>query len=258
MRHHDEGQPEPVLQLHQLEPGVLPELAVERRERLVEQQHTGTLGQRTRQCDPLALPTGQLVRLALAETVELHEPQHLADPGVDLRAGQALLPQAERDVSGDGQVRKQRVALEHHVDRPPVRRPVRDVFAVEQDAPLVRPLEPGQHPEQRGLAASRRPQQREKLMLVDIERQPVDCRHRAEALADRIEAHQRPLRWIEPRRKSTTPAHPGVGIRVHHLRHAIVAAALRLNRLVIYLRSRTSSSCGGSSWMTNILRGAGP
>ena len=48
--------------------------------------------------------------------------QHLADPLVDLGFRQLVLLQPEGDVAGDRKMRKQRVALEHHVDRPPVRR----------------------------------------------------------------------------------------------------------------------------------------
>ena len=88
-------------------------------------------------------------------------------------------------------MRKQRVALEHHVDRPAVRRHGGDVLAVEQDAPLVRPLEAGKHAKQRGLAAAGRPEQREELAFVDVEREPVDRDHVAEPLADRLEPHQR-------------------------------------------------------------------
>ena len=86
--------------------------------------------------------------------------------------------QAERDVVAHVEMRKQRIVLEHHVDRTLVRQHLRDVLAVEQDAAVVRRLEAGQHPQQRGLAAAARAQQREKLAGPDIERQPV---HRPQA-----------------------------------------------------------------------------
>ena len=47
---------------------------------------------------------------------------------------------------------------------------------VDEDAALVRPLEPGEEPQQRGLAAARRPQQREELAAPDVERHVVDRR----------------------------------------------------------------------------------
>ena len=75
-------------------------------------------------------------------------------------------------------MRKQRVVLEHHVDRPLMRQHVCDVLAVEQDAAFVGALETGKHAQQRGLAAAAWAQQREELAGVDIERNAV---HRAES-----------------------------------------------------------------------------
>ena len=75
-------------------------------------------------------------------------------------------------------MRKQRVVLEHHVDRPLVRQHVCDVLAVEQDAAFVGALETGKHAQQRCLAAAAWAQQREELAGVDIERNTV---HRAES-----------------------------------------------------------------------------
>ena len=55
---------QPRLQLLQLEARLLAQLAVERGERLVEQQHLRPLGERARERDALALPAGELVDLA--------------------------------------------------------------------------------------------------------------------------------------------------------------------------------------------------
>ena len=65
------------LQVHQLELGLLAQLPVERRQRLVEQEHARPLDQRARERDALALAAGELMRLALAEALELDQRQHL-------------------------------------------------------------------------------------------------------------------------------------------------------------------------------------
>ena len=110
---------------------------------------------------------------------------------VDLGLRHAVLLEAEGDVALDRQVRKQRIALEHHVDRPPVRRHAGDILPVEQDAALARLLEAREHPQQRGLAAARGPEQREEFAFEDVQRQPLDGDEIAEALAHRLEPHQR-------------------------------------------------------------------
>ena len=60
-------------------------------------------------------------------------------------------------------MREQRIALEHHIDRTPMRRHRREIDAVEQDAAGARPLEAGDQSQQRGLAAAGGSEQRKKL-----------------------------------------------------------------------------------------------
>ena len=60
----DECEPERALQFHQLEARLVAQFLVERRHRLVEQQHARPLDQRARQRHALALAAGKLVRLA--------------------------------------------------------------------------------------------------------------------------------------------------------------------------------------------------
>jgi hypothetical protein len=95
----DKGEAELLLQLHQLELRLAAQLLVERRERLVEQQDAGALHQRARQRVALALAAGELVRLALAEAVELDQCRHLRDARRDLILGKALLLEPECGVA---------------------------------------------------------------------------------------------------------------------------------------------------------------
>ena len=67
VRDDDEGQPELVLQVDQLELRLLAELLVERAERLVEEQHLRPLGDGAGERHALPLAAGELVGLALGE-----------------------------------------------------------------------------------------------------------------------------------------------------------------------------------------------
>ncbi len=212
VRHDDEGEPERLLQAHQLELRLLAQLLVERRERLVEQQHARPLHQRARQRDALALPAGKCIGLAFAQTFEPHQREHLAHAGRDLLLGQPLLLQAEGDIALDREMGKQRVALEHHVDRAPIGRHCRDVCPIEQDAPLARGLEAGQHAQQGGLAAAGGTEQREELPFVDVERNVCDRGDPAEALAHAFEPQQRTCRRIGPGREDAAGA-----LRIHRI-----------------------------------------
>ena len=119
----------------------------------------------------------------------------------DFAPGQALLLQAEGDIGFDGQMRKQRVALKHHVDRPPIRRHRRQIDTVEQNAAGIRPLETGNQAQQRGLAATRRSEQGEEFAFINIKRELIDDGGAAEALGQRLDAQQRTQIRIGPRRK---------------------------------------------------------
>ena len=85
VRDDEEGGAEPDLDVHELELGLLAQLPVERRERLVEEQHLRLLRQRAGERDPLALSAGELVRPAVGKALELHELQHLGDARLDRR-----------------------------------------------------------------------------------------------------------------------------------------------------------------------------
>ena len=124
---------------------------------------------------------------------ELHQSQNLLHPRRDLGPGHPVLAEAEGDVAGNGHVGKERVRLEHHVDRPPIGRQRGEVHAVEQEGAGVRRLEARENAKQRGLAAARRAEQGEELALLDVERDIVDRDNATEALADALDAKKHAL-----------------------------------------------------------------
>ena len=174
VRDEDERDAERLLERLELDLQILAQAGVERAERLVEQQHARPQHERAGQRDALLLTARELPGLALLVAGELHERERLADGLRALRLGDLLVLEAERDVVGDVEVREQRVALEHRVDVAAVRRRLRDVLAVEQDAPARRPLEARDHAQRRRLAAARRPDHREELAGRHVEVDAVD------------------------------------------------------------------------------------
>ena len=188
---HHERHADIVLDLGEFGTHRIAQLGVERGERLVEQEHLGPLDQRAGEGDALALPARELVGLAVAEFVELDQLERLFHPRLALVAGHAVDLQAIGDILRHGQVRKDRVGLEHHVDRAAVGRDVGHVDPVDQDAPLAGRFEPGEHAQQGRLAAARGAEQREELAPLDIEADIVDRDERAEALGDGLELDER-------------------------------------------------------------------
>ena len=131
----DKGRAEPALQYHQLELRLGTQLLVQRGERLVEQQHVRAFDQGAGKRHALAA-TRQLVNFAPAKTLKPGEVEHLGNAHGDFLASHILLAQSEGDVAFDREVRKQRVALEHHVYGPPMRQHRHDVLSAEKDPPF--------------------------------------------------------------------------------------------------------------------------
>ena len=173
----------------QLDLHVLPQLQVERGERLVEEQHLRLQDERAGDGDALLLAAGNLRGLLPLLPLHLDEAEHAAHALLDFVLRAALQPQAEGDVVPERQVREERVVLEDRVHAALVRRHGGHVLAVEENAARVRPFEAGQHAQERRLAAPARPEEREELAPFHVESDVVHGRHGPEAFRHALE-HQ--------------------------------------------------------------------
>jgi hypothetical protein len=95
VRHEHEGDPHLLLQLLQLHLHRVAQPRVERRERLVEQQHLRPANERARQGHPLPLAARELVRPPLLQPADLHEldPLRHARRPLALRHAEHLQPE---------------------------------------------------------------------------------------------------------------------------------------------------------------------
>src|SRR5205823_8852073 len=85
--HVDERDADLFLQVDELDLHFLAQLRVEGGQRLVEEQHGRVRDQRPAERDALSLPTGELVRVALAEALQTDVLQRGGDLGADLGGG---------------------------------------------------------------------------------------------------------------------------------------------------------------------------
>ena len=99
--------------------GAHPDLGVERRERLIEEQQPRLDGERPREGDALLLAARQLVRIALRGVAELDR-STISPTRLAMRPGPRPKPQPVADVLRGGHVGEQGVRLEHHADAPSV------------------------------------------------------------------------------------------------------------------------------------------
>ena len=147
------------------------QLGVQVGQRFVQQQHRRPDDQRTRQRHALALAAGELAREAVSVLVQLHQRQRFAHARLAFGAFDVAHLQAKGHVVGDGQVREQRVALEHDPQAARVRLGVGDVAAIQRDGAPGHVGKTGNHLQGCRLAATGRPQQRHEFALLDRQAQ---------------------------------------------------------------------------------------
>src|SRR5690606_30751195 len=135
---------------------------------------------RERACerDALALPTGQLVRIALAEALHADQLEQLLHALHPLRSPQAV--QSVGDVAFDGEVREERVVLEDETDpallgRYDVARARNDAVA-DPDGAGVRCLEARDRTQQRRLAGTALTDNADQLARRHVEIDRSQCR----------------------------------------------------------------------------------
>ena len=109
--------PDSALEPLDLDLHVEPQVLVERREGLVEQQDRRLDRQRARQRHALLLAAGELPRQTLGHRGKLHQLEQALRFAPARRRVDAARGEAIGDVLGDRHVRKQRVVLEHDADR---------------------------------------------------------------------------------------------------------------------------------------------
>ena len=174
-----EGDTDLVMDQRELQAHPLAQLEIQRRQRLVQQQHLRLEHQRPGNRGALALPAGKLARLLVGMRLHLNQRQHLLDLRIDLRLGAMADLQPEGDVLPHRHVGEKRIILKYGIDFANIRRLVGDVHSVQQNPPAVRTFKAGQHPQQRGLATAARTQNREDFTSIDCQGDVIDRFERA-------------------------------------------------------------------------------
>ena len=143
----------------------------------VEQQQARPRGQRTRQRNALLLSTRDLVRIALAAAGETYQVEQFIDACSTV--GGRKTAQAEGNIGGDVEMRKQGVVLEHHADAAAFRcgtcwPGALSVSPANRDLSALRMLETCDATQYRGFAATGAAEQAADLALGKLQREIVD------------------------------------------------------------------------------------
>src|SRR5664280_715061 len=183
---------------------VLPEFRVECGERFVEEQNARPEREGARERHALLLAAGEPVDGAALEAPHPDRLENLAGARRALGLPHAARAEPERNVLKHGEMRKERVALEHHPDVALLGGDVRDVPPIQQHRARIGIREPRDHPEGRALPRAARPEQRgDPALREDVTQRHDRCSPGAVGL--RQPAHFQ-LHTESPRRNSSPPS----------------------------------------------------
>jgi hypothetical protein len=163
-----------VLELRDVRAHLDAQLRVEVRERLVHQEDLRLPHDRAPHRDTLPLAARQLLRLPVEELRQVEKLRSPRHPPVDLVLRLPPQPQAEGDVLVDGEMRVERIVLEHHRHIPFPRGQRVDNAVADAQLALGDLLESGHHPQRGRLAAPGGPDENQELPVRDVQRQVVD------------------------------------------------------------------------------------
>ena len=165
----DEGGLQLLVQLGDLGTHLHAQLGVQVGQRLVHQEHLGFTHDGAAQGDTLALTAGQRGRLAVQQRFNAQDGGSFLDATVDVSLGHFAQLQAEGHVVVNRHMRIQGVALEHHRDIAILRGNMVDQLVVDVQFTLGDILQTGDHAQGGGLAAAGRPDQDDKLFILDLQ-----------------------------------------------------------------------------------------
>ena len=169
MRDEQGGDAEAALQPLQLDLHLVAQLGVEIGQRLVEQQNARLGRDGAGDRDALLLAAGELPRIARRRSRRAgRAPSASLDAPRRVSARDTLsAARPKATFSNTRQMRKQRIGLEDEADAALVRRQAGDVVAAPiRMRPWLGSIEPGDHAQDRGLAAAGRSEQRDELALA--------------------------------------------------------------------------------------------
>ena len=193
-----EGDPDLLLESAQLHLHLFAQSLVQCAQGLVQQQHLGLLDQRPRERDPLPLPSGELIGASFSESFQLDEREGARDHLVELCLGKLLPAQTVGQVLPHVQMRKDGVALKHHVHRPAIRRHRRHRLSVDEHFSFRRRLESREYAQQSRLATPRGSEEREELSFVHFDVDVSKRRYSSETLGDVANLDEAPFSHHTP------------------------------------------------------------
>ena len=189
VRHVNERGRQALVQARQLRTGLDTQLRVQVGQRLVEQEHRRLTHNRAAYGHTLALTTGELLRLAVQQMLDVQNTRRLSHATLDVGLRRLAQLQTERHVVVHTHVRIQSVALEHHGNVTILRRHVIYDAIANHDVAFGDLFQPCQQSQTRRLATAGRTDKYQKLLVLNFNGEVVDRYNVTKPLVDVIERY---------------------------------------------------------------------
>jgi hypothetical protein len=170
----NDGRLQAAVKLADLRPHGDPQFGIQVGERLVEQKHLGLAHDGPAHRHALTLPARKLLGPAVQQVVDAEDVGRLLNPPVDLVLGELAHFQPEAQVLAHAHMGIEGVVLKHHGDVPVLGPHIVDEPVADVDLSGAHRIEPGNHPQCRGFAASGGPDQNGEFLVLDFDGQAVD------------------------------------------------------------------------------------
>ncbi len=163
--HHQRRQAQLDDQLTQENARLFPQLGVEVRQRLIQQDHRRVVNQRAANGNALLLSARELMRMALAQMAQPQLGKYVLHPLINLRGSDLTQLQRVGHIFEHRFMRPERVGLKHQPEVAlfrrdlTARRPGIHLIFANNDTALRRLFQPGNGAQQRGFTAAGRPKQ---------------------------------------------------------------------------------------------------
>ena len=190
VRHVNKGDPRLMLDILQLVLHILAKLEVKCRKRLVQKKHLGLIDECTRNCHALLLTARERADTATLKATQVDHGKHLLDLRFDLTVGTFSQSQTKRNIIKHVQVWEQRVTLKHGIDLTLIRRQIVDPFSVEIHVARIGCLKAADDAKRGSLSTARGAEERNKLLVVDLQAHVVQNGLSVKRLGDPLELNQ--------------------------------------------------------------------
>ena len=151
------------------------ELGVQVGQRFVHQEDLRLADDGAAQGDALALAAGERLRLTGEQVLDVQDLGRFLDAAVDLRLGGLAQLQTKGHVVVDGHVGIQSVVLENHRDVAILGCNIVDQLVADVELAVGNLFQAGDHAQRGGLTATRRSDQNDELLVLDVQREVRNC-----------------------------------------------------------------------------------